>query len=192
VSAYRKLKPAQRRFVDLIVQGKKGTEAMREIRPHLKRPEVLASKWRALPEVQAAIEEREEEAIREAGITSFLILQELGRVARFDPARLFAEDGSLKPIHELDENTRAAIASIEVEELGADREEQAQFRRLRKVRHWNKVEALKLLGQYRRLFAERHEHSAPGGGPIQLTHRHELTDEQLLEIASRGRRGQEA
>jgi len=40
--------------------------------------------------------------------------------AAFDPARLYHEDRSLKNITEMDDDTRAAIASIEIDESKVD------------------------------------------------------------------------
>lgn len=48
-----------RLFVDGVVAGEKPTHAVRRLRPHLKKPNVLACKWKARPEVQAAIAERQ-------------------------------------------------------------------------------------------------------------------------------------
>lgn len=58
-SAYRKLRPVLRLFVDGVVAGEKPTHAVRQLRPGLKRPDVIASKWRARSDVQAAIAERQ-------------------------------------------------------------------------------------------------------------------------------------
>lgn len=63
-SAYRKLKPIMRRFVEGCVAGEMGTNVIRRLRPHLKRPDVLASKWLARADVQAAIVERSDGADR--------------------------------------------------------------------------------------------------------------------------------
>jgi phage terminase small subunit len=43
------------------------------------------------------------------------VLQELARIAFFDPRKLFNHDGSLKDITELDADTAAAIASVEID-----------------------------------------------------------------------------
>src|SRR5271168_4819186 len=42
-------------------------------------------------------------------------LREVARIGTFDPATVYREDGTIKPIHEMDEGTRAAISSIETE-----------------------------------------------------------------------------
>lgn len=58
MSAYRKLKPVWRLFVDGCAAGEKPTHVVRRLRPHLKLPEELASKWLARADVKAALEER--------------------------------------------------------------------------------------------------------------------------------------
>lgn len=168
-SAYRKLPIQKRRFVDLIVQRCRSTEAMRQIRPHLKRPEVLASKWKALPEVQAAIEERENEAMEEAGITNAQILLGIAQIANLSVKNLVYPDGRAKTIHELDDETAATIQSIEVETLagGGTRT---------KFRLPSKIEARKLLGQYRKLFTEKVDVTPVGPLRIEVVKFGELKD----------------
>ncbi|WP_313569878.1 terminase small subunit [Comamonas terrigena] len=62
--------------------------------------------------VQAAQQAR---AVR-TEITQDRVLQELARIAFFDIRRLYREDGSMKDPCELDADTAAALASIEVKE----------------------------------------------------------------------------
>jgi hypothetical protein len=47
-------------------------------------------------------------------------LRETARISNHDPARLYRDDGTLKNIPEMDEDTRAAIVSFEVEEIERD------------------------------------------------------------------------
>lgn len=55
--AYERLTPVLQSFVDQVLAGEKPTTVARRLRPHLKNPEVRASKWRARPDVKAAIAE---------------------------------------------------------------------------------------------------------------------------------------
>lgn len=156
-SAYLKLPLMKRRFVDLLVQRKTPTDAIREIKPHVKHPRVLASKWRSLPEVQAALEEREAEAIEEAGITSAQILLGIAATADFDIRKLVNPDGSPKSLHELDDDAARVVQAVKFNADGS-----IEFKLP------NRNEARKMLGQYKKLFTEKHEHehSGPNGGPI--------------------------
>jgi phage terminase small subunit len=58
-------------------------------------------------------------------ITAERVLQELARVAFFDPRRLLNADGSPKPINELDDDTAAVLSGMDITEeydgTGADR-----------------------------------------------------------------------
>jgi phage terminase small subunit len=64
--------------------------------------------------VQALLATLAEERIRRLDISADRILQELARIAFFDPHKPFNQDGSLKNIAELDIDTAAAIAGIEI------------------------------------------------------------------------------
>jgi hypothetical protein len=55
--AYAALTPARRTFVDGVVAGEIPTQVVRRMRPHLKRPDVIAWKWLQREDVKAAIAE---------------------------------------------------------------------------------------------------------------------------------------
>ena len=80
------------------------------------------------------------------------VLQELARLAMFDPAKMFNEDGSVKRIQDMDENTRMAIAGFEVVELG---EGKGVLKRFKLV---DKGANLERLGKYHALFVDRVKH----------------------------------
>ncbi len=70
-------------------------------------------------------------------------MQEIARIAYSDPRKMYREDGSMKPMHEMDDDTAAAIAGVESEELFAGRgEERVAIGFTRKVKRWDKARAL--------------------------------------------------
>jgi phage terminase small subunit len=78
-------------------------------------------------------------------ITAERVLQELGRVAFFDPRRLLNADGFPKPINELDDDTAAVLAGMDIsEEFAGSGEERRFVGYTRKVRMADKVAALNL------------------------------------------------
>jgi phage terminase small subunit len=78
-------------------------------------------------------------------ITAERVLQELGRVAFFDPRRMLNADGSPKPINELDDDTAAVLAGMDIAEEFAGAGENRHFvGYTRKVRMADKVAALNL------------------------------------------------
>jgi hypothetical protein len=80
-----------------------------------------------------------------------------------DVADLFDAEGYLKPLKDIPEDARRAIAGLEVEEIWGDADdgEGAKGRvvvgRTKKLKLASKVEALKLLGQHLKLFTELRE-----------------------------------
>ncbi len=143
--------------------------------------------------VQAAQQAR---AVR-TEITQDRVLQELARIAFFDIRRLYRADGSMKDPCELDADTAAALASIEVkEELERGGGEDALQdppasaaasaagsaahggapRRKRgeqvagytiKTRVFDKVATLQLAMRHLGMLNDKLGLSAPGGGPIE-------------------------
>jgi phage terminase small subunit len=77
----------------------------------------------AAVEVQNATAQKQKEPAELAGkcdVTAEKVIREVAALAFSDVRKLFNTDGSLKLIHELDDVTAAAIASIEVDEIKAD------------------------------------------------------------------------
>ncbi len=130
-------------------------------------------------------------------ITQDRVLQELARIAFFDIRRLYREDGSMKDPCELDADTAAALASIEVKEelergggedvlqepsasatpSAADSAAHGGAPRRRrgeqvagytiKTRVFDKVATLQLAMRHLGMLNDKLGLSAPGGGPIE-------------------------
>jgi Terminase small subunit len=98
-------------------------------------------------------------------VTADATVRELGRIAHCDIRKFYDEHGHLKPLHELPDDLAACIASIEVVRrrvIGVDvasagpaaSETGGTFEVVYKVRFWNKLQALELLGRHQGLFRE--------------------------------------
>lgn len=76
------------------------------------------------------------------------VMQAYSQIGFFDPRKLFNENGSMKVIAELDDNTAMAISSIEVEELfGNSVDDEGNFTKeqigwTKKLKFWDKKGAL--------------------------------------------------
>jgi len=68
------------------------------------------------PHIAARVEELTSELLKASDITAKRVMLELGRVAFSDVRKLYRPDGAMVPIHELDDDTAAAIAGLEFEE----------------------------------------------------------------------------
>lgn len=105
------------------------------------------------PKVQALIEEHELAMQAKFDISEERVLREIARLAFFDIRKLYREDGSLKLPSEWDDDTAAAIAGMDVEDLyygkGDNRE---QIGSVRKYKTHSKPDSheklMKYLGMY--------------------------------------------
>lgn len=117
------LTPQQEKFAQEVAKGKKLAEAYRTAYPKSKAwtgdaAAVNGSKLAVGAKVALRIDSLREKGEAAAVVTRERLLREIGRLAFCDPRKLTNEDGTFKPLHELDDDTAAAISSIEVDEYG--------------------------------------------------------------------------
>lgn len=96
------------------------------------------------------------------------VLKELARVGLSDVRRLFDAAGGMLPIASLDDDTAAAVSSVEVVTRrvpGADGDA-AEVEYVHKIRFWDKNSALEKIGKHLGMYVDRHEHSGPGGAAL--------------------------
>ena len=93
-----------------------------------------ASRLLRYVKVQQEIATRTAELAAISGLNTERTLREVARLAYFDPRKFFNADGSLKPIHELDEDSAACLAGLDIEELfegqGRDRKQVGTIKKL--------------------------------------------------------------
>jgi phage terminase small subunit len=70
------------------------------------------------PAIRAEIEQRQKDKASRAEITADKVLSELAKLAFFDTRKLLNDDGTPKPINELDDDTARAISGIDVVSVG--------------------------------------------------------------------------
>ena len=124
--------------------------------------------------VAERVSELLERGARRAEIDVERVLRELARLGLSDVRRLVDERGELRPLHELDDDTAAAVASVEI--VSKPGEEAV----LHKVKLWDKNTALDKLAKHLGLLTERHDVTVRRSVE-------ELTEDELVAIA-RGRR----
>lgn len=99
----------------------------------------------------------------ELGVNTHAALQSIMRSALADPRKLFNQDGSPKPIHELDDDTAMAIESVEVVETYAGTGEDRTFTGYVKKYKFNpRSSAQQMLMRHLNLF--RDDNKAKGEG----------------------------
>lgn len=96
-----------------------------------------------LKPVQQVAEVVRQQTVAGIEITRDRIRLEMARLSFVNPKNLFTADGQRKGIHELDDDTAAALAQFEVEE---EIDEDGTTLRTTKVKFWDKNRALQSLG----------------------------------------------
>lgn len=117
-TAPRDLTGKEMRFVDEYLVDLNATQAYLRSHPGAKNSTAATEGARLLvnPNVAEKIAERKAERAARVGITADRVLQEVARLSLFDPRKLFNANGEPVPIHELDDNTAAALAGLDVHE----------------------------------------------------------------------------
>jgi len=116
---------------------------------------------------------REEITKQDAAINAKLevsverVKKELARLAFFDPRKFFQDDGSLRAISDLDEDTAAVIAGLDVTELfDGSGESRSQVGYLKRLKLADRGMNLERLGRHLKMFTDKTEVAGEGGTPL--------------------------
>lgn len=139
------LREKQQRFVDAYMLDPNATKAAIAAGYSPKSAESKASKLMARDDIKEAIKEARKGRSQRVEVNADDVLRTLLRLLNSDIGEAFREDGSLKPIHEMPEDVRKAIQSVEVDELWEGHgEDRARVGETKKVKFWSKDKALEL------------------------------------------------
>lgn len=163
------LSPKQAAFIREYLVDLNGTQAAIRAGYSAKTAEKIASENIRKPEVKRALDAAMKTRADRVEVKADDVLRELMRIGLADPAACFDENGDPLPVHKMPKEARAFIAGVDYEELWEGHgEERTRIGNIRKLKFWNKPQALDLLGKHLKLFTERVEHVFD-----------DLTDEQL-------------
>lgn len=101
--------------------------------------------------VQSEIARRRTEIVATLELSTERTIKEVSRLAFCDPRKLVDEYGNLKPLHELDDDTAAAIASVEVDKDGGI-----------KYKFWDKNSAIEKAAKVQGLYQKDNEQIGVG------------------------------
>lgn len=166
------LTPRELRFVEAYVGGMPAGRAYEAAGYKARGDSADSNALRLLgkEKVVAAVESHRSNAVAKIELTAERWARELAHLAFSDVRKLFGPNGRLKSIHELDDATAAAVASLEVIEDPGSRNRAPTV--TSKIKIGDKIKALELLGKYLRLYTDHveHEHTgnAPGSGPTTI------------------------
>ncbi len=118
-------------------------------------------------EMQKTLAEKQGARLHRLEITADRVLQELAKLAFYDPGDLLESDGSMKQIRDIDPITRMAVAGLEVTELFEGTGDQRHAYGLcKKIKLVDKGINLERLGKHLKLFTDKAELSGPDGAPL--------------------------
>jgi hypothetical protein len=145
-------------FARLVGEGKSQSDAYRQAYPKSQKwkttaVNVAGAKLMAIGIVSETVADYRNKIAEKSLITQESVISELSRIAFFDIRKLFNPDGSLKRVHELDDDTAAAIASIEVVDIKGD----GQMVISKKFKTAEKLKALDLIGTHLGMFVRKVE-----------------------------------
>lgn len=111
------------------------------------------------PHIAEEIAKRHQKRLQRLEIDADRVLQELAKLAFFDPRNFYHPDGRLKQPHELDDITAMALAGFEVEE-SYEHFGKGQAKpngELKKIKYVDKGQNCERLGRHLKLFTDKVE-----------------------------------
>lgn len=156
METYLNLRKRHRLFVDAYIDSdENAAEAMRQVAPHLKHHRKAGYKLLQLEHVQAAIQERRAEAIKQAGKTMARAIEAVANRANGDRSTIFDEKGELRAVKEWPREVRDCIEGIEFHDTG----------KIKLVRFSARNEASRQLLQFHGV-TDKMEHTGKDGAPL--------------------------
>jgi|SRR6185369_1243968 len=153
-----KLTPKQIQFCEEYLIDHNGKQAAIRAKYSPRTAEVQASQLLSKLKVQEYIQSRTAEIHSSLEISQQRILREYARLAFFDGRRMYHGNGSPKELHELDDDTAAAIAGLEIDEIFVGTgEERTVIGQTKKYKIANKLGALDSLARTQGMFKDKTE-----------------------------------
>lgn len=101
------------------------------------------------PHIMAYLAVKRRELANKLNISKERTMLEIGRLAFSDIRKFFADDGTLKDVHLLDDDSAAAVSSVESDEtFESIGESRVWTGYAKKVKLWDKVRALEMLAKH--------------------------------------------
>jgi phage terminase small subunit len=131
--------------------------------------DVSARRLLSDPLIATAIKAAQEKRLAKLELTADRVLLEVARLAYFDPRKLFNADGTPKAITDLDDDTAACIAGLEVlEQFNGSGKDREVIGNLKKYKVFDKNAALTNALKVLKLSIDKIEMSGDNGGPVRV------------------------
>lgn len=152
--AYSDLTPKQQRFCDEYLIDLNATQAAIRAGYSVKTANEQGSRLLVNVSIQKYLSYKHQQRLTRTEITQDSVLQEFAKIAFADIRMFYDKDNKLKPLHTLDDNSAAALAGVDVDEIFAGQE---HIGTLKKIRLHSKISALESLGKHVGLYKKDNE-----------------------------------
>ena len=161
----RNLNARQERFCREYIIDFNATQAAIRAGYSAKTAAAQASRLLTNVNIQAFIKDLTDAGDDKLKLTRERVIEEMTRVGLLDVRKAFTEKGDLKHIHNLDDDTAAAVSSIEVVSVVKGNGADAIVDHVHKIKFHDKMRALGDLGKMFGLFED---HQKAGAGEIHI------------------------
>lgn len=141
-----RLTDKQKRFVAEYLVDLNATAAAKRAGYSEKTACEQAARLLANVKVQTAVQEAKQARQERTEITQDMVLRETAKLAFFDIRKMFDKDGKPLDISELDADTAAALAGLDVQDIADNDGDYVGF--VKKYKMADKLKALELLGKH--------------------------------------------
>lgn len=106
--------------------------------------------------IQEYISKKQKEIEKRTEVTQDMIIKELAKIAFLDIRKLYTENGQLRNVADIDDDTAGAISSLEtLEEYDGYGDNREKIGDTQKVKLLDKTKALELLGRHLGIFNDK-------------------------------------
>ncbi len=157
--------PKQQRFVEEYLVDPNAAQAAIRAGYSAKTAKEIGYENLTKPHIQVAIQEAKAERSARTQVSQDLVIEEYARLAFLDPRKFFNADGSLKHITKLDDDSAAALASMEINLVRVDQNTESSTA---KIKFWDKSRNLNDLAKHLGMF-EKDKIQKGKDGPTAVT-----------------------
>ncbi len=153
------LTPKQKRFVAEYLVDLNATAAAIRAGYSKKTAEAIGYENLRKPQIESAINKARQEQQKRTEITQDMVILETAKIAFFDIRKLFDKNGKPLDISELDDDTAASLAGLDVQ--GVTDKDEDYIGYIKKYKMADKLKALELLGKHVGAFEGKKNEQGP-------------------------------
>lgn len=184
----KELEPRQKLFVKEYLVDCNGTQAAIRAGYSAKTAGEQAPRLLANVRIKEAVQNGLKEKYHRFDLTAERVLLEIHRLANYDITKAYDKDGNLLPLHEMPEDVRRAISSVETESVMRDNKDPTDpeadktMVTVKKIKFADKRGHLDLLAKHFKLLVDKIELTGKDGAPIEVKSELKISLEERIKL----------